>query len=221
MTAPGRQAENGDELVGVLADATGAPVVVLTGEDEGRLAWEGAVARMADPPEVVAVADLGGGSCELAVGTPALGPGLGALARRGRAARDERVYLGGNPPPRERVGARQGGAARAARSVRPPLPGRHARRRRDGPRDRPDRREALRRRRAREARPRSSTQVPAETRHRAARHDERAAPTRCSAARSCSTRSRAGWRPSSRSAAAACARARRSRSRTSAAALAS
>jgi exopolyphosphatase/guanosine-5'-triphosphate,3'-diphosphate pyrophosphatase len=57
---------------------------------------------MTDPPEVVAVADLGGGSCELAVGTPALGPAwvrsldLGAL-------RVTREYLGGNPPSRKRV----------------------------------------------------------------------------------------------------------------------
>ncbi|MGH3111443.1 MAG: hypothetical protein ACRDQT_11050, partial [Gaiellaceae bacterium] len=100
--APGRQAANGDELVGVLAAATGAPVVVLTGEDEGRLAWEGAVARMDDPPEIVAVADLGGGSCELAVGTPTLGPAwirsldLGAL-------RVTRAYLVGDPPPAARV----------------------------------------------------------------------------------------------------------------------
>jgi exopolyphosphatase / guanosine-5'-triphosphate,3'-diphosphate pyrophosphatase len=102
VTAPGRQAANGDGLVRVLSEATGARVVVLTGEDEGRLAWEGAVARMTDPPEVVAVADLGGGSCELAVGTPGLGPvwlrslDVGAL-------RVTNAYLGGNPPPRELV----------------------------------------------------------------------------------------------------------------------
>jgi exopolyphosphatase/guanosine-5'-triphosphate,3'-diphosphate pyrophosphatase len=103
VTAPGRQAANGEELVRALAHETNAPVVVLSGEDEGRLAWEGAVARMADPPEVVAVADLGGGSCELAVGTPALGPAwvrsldLGAL-------RVTREYLGGeDPPSRKRV----------------------------------------------------------------------------------------------------------------------
>jgi exopolyphosphatase/guanosine-5'-triphosphate,3'-diphosphate pyrophosphatase len=102
VTAPGRQAANGQELVRVLSEATGAHVIVLTGEDEGRLAWEGAVARMANPPEVVAVADLGGGSCELAVGTPGLGPvwlrslDVGAL-------RVTNAYLGDNPPARERV----------------------------------------------------------------------------------------------------------------------
>ena len=57
---------------------------MLTADDEGRLAWEGAVARMDDPPEVVAVVDLGGGSCELAVGTPDAGPSGCARSTRAR-----------------------------------------------------------------------------------------------------------------------------------------
>jgi exopolyphosphatase / guanosine-5'-triphosphate,3'-diphosphate pyrophosphatase len=121
VTAPGRQAANGAELVRTLAEATGAPVVVLTGEDEGRLAWEGAVARMDDPPEVVAVADIGGGSCELAVGTPALGPAwirsldLGAL-------RVTRAYLGGDPPPAERVSHARAEIRELLSAFDPPLP---------------------------------------------------------------------------------------------------
>jgi exopolyphosphatase/guanosine-5'-triphosphate,3'-diphosphate pyrophosphatase len=121
VTAPGRQAANGEELVRVLADETDAPVVVLLGEDEGRLAWEGAVARMTDPPEVVAVADLGGGSCELAVGTPALGPAwvrsldLGAL-------RVTREYLDGNPPSAERVALARSGIRELLAVFEPPRP---------------------------------------------------------------------------------------------------
>ncbi len=83
VTAPGRQSSNQDELVDVLVAATHAPVVVLTADDEGRLAWEGAVVRMDDPPEIVAVVDLGGGSCELAVGTPL--SGLRGFARSTQA----------------------------------------------------------------------------------------------------------------------------------------
>jgi len=110
VTAPGRQAANGDELLGVLRDATDAPVVQLSGDDEGRLAWEGAVARMDDPPEVVAVVDLGGGSVELAVGTPTLGPAWIRSLDAG-ALRITRAYLGGDPPPARRI-------ARARREVR-------------------------------------------------------------------------------------------------------
>ena len=102
VTAPGRQAANGEELVRVLAKETRAPVVVLTGEDEGRLAWEGAVIRMEDPPDVVAVTDLGGGSCELAVGTPSLGPAWIRSLDAG-ALRVTRAYLGGNPPSAKRI----------------------------------------------------------------------------------------------------------------------
>src|SRR5215510_4733200 len=54
VTAPGRQAENGEELASVLAEATRASVVVLDAEEEGRLAWHGAVSRMSDPPSSVA-----------------------------------------------------------------------------------------------------------------------------------------------------------------------
>jgi exopolyphosphatase / guanosine-5'-triphosphate,3'-diphosphate pyrophosphatase len=121
VTAPGRQAANGEELARVLAEETGAPVVLLSGEDEGRLAWEGAVARMADPPEVVAVADLGGGSCELAVGTPALGPAWVRSLDVG-ALRVTREYLGGDPPSRKRVAQARAEIHELLAIFEPPLP---------------------------------------------------------------------------------------------------
>lgn len=122
VTAPGRQASNGDELVRVLEEATDGPVARLTGEDEGRLAWEGAVARTENPPDVVAVVDLGGGSCELAIGTPTLGPAwvrtfdLGAL-------RVTRTYLGDeDPPPLDRVSDARAAISGAMLDVEPPRP---------------------------------------------------------------------------------------------------
>jgi exopolyphosphatase/guanosine-5'-triphosphate,3'-diphosphate pyrophosphatase len=93
VTAPGRQAANGDELRAVLAEATKAPVVQLEGDDEGRLAWEGAVARMKHPRGAVAVIDLGGGSCELAVGVPGSSPGWVRSLDTG-ALRVTREHLG-------------------------------------------------------------------------------------------------------------------------------
>jgi exopolyphosphatase / guanosine-5'-triphosphate,3'-diphosphate pyrophosphatase len=138
VTAPGRQASNGDELVRVLASATQAPVVALSAEDEGCLAWEGAVARLDDPPEVVAVVDLGGGSCEIAIGTPTLGPvwvrsfDAGALRvtraylQRGRPgrkavarARKQVVELvrAGSRPPQPDVALAVGGTARAVAKI--------------------------------------------------------------------------------------------------------
>jgi exopolyphosphatase / guanosine-5'-triphosphate,3'-diphosphate pyrophosphatase len=69
VTAPGRQAENGDELVAALASATGAPVRVLAPDEEGRLAFDGAISRLVETQGTVAVCDVGGGSTEVGVGT--------------------------------------------------------------------------------------------------------------------------------------------------------
>jgi exopolyphosphatase/guanosine-5'-triphosphate,3'-diphosphate pyrophosphatase len=71
VTAPGRQSENGRELVHALERATGLAVRVLTPEEEGRLAFEGAVAQAGELPDRVAVCDVGGGSTEVATGSPA------------------------------------------------------------------------------------------------------------------------------------------------------
>ena len=108
VTAPGRQAGNADELVDVLGEATRAPVTVLSAEDEARLAWEGAVAAAEDPQPPVAVVDLGGGSCEVAVGFPGVGPTwLGS--RDAGALRVTRRFL-----PEHRPDARDVKSARGA-----------------------------------------------------------------------------------------------------------
>jgi exopolyphosphatase/guanosine-5'-triphosphate,3'-diphosphate pyrophosphatase len=107
VTAPGRQSANADEVVDLLADATRAPVVVLTAEDEGRLAWEGAVAFLPAADERVAVVDLGGGSCEVAIGTRSTGPSW-ICSRDAGALHVTRSFL-----PSERPTAREVTSARA------------------------------------------------------------------------------------------------------------
>jgi exopolyphosphatase/guanosine-5'-triphosphate,3'-diphosphate pyrophosphatase len=74
VTAPGRQSENGAELVHGLQAATGAPVRVLSCDEEGRYAYEGAAAMLDRQPKVLAVCDIGGGSTEVVVGLRDLGP---------------------------------------------------------------------------------------------------------------------------------------------------
>ncbi|MCY7302616.1 MAG: hypothetical protein LH654_06190, partial [Thermoleophilia bacterium] len=78
VTAPGRQSSSGQALTSALAEATGLPVRTLTSETEGRLAFDGAVARASgELPGVVAVVDLGGGAPEIAGGHPRRGaPGV-------------------------------------------------------------------------------------------------------------------------------------------------
>lgn len=97
VTAPGRQAANADELVDLLADATRDPVVVLSAEDEGRLAWEGAMASMPPTGDSVAVVDLGGGSCEVAIGTASTGP-TWVRSRDAGALRVTRAFLATERP---------------------------------------------------------------------------------------------------------------------------
>jgi exopolyphosphatase / guanosine-5'-triphosphate,3'-diphosphate pyrophosphatase len=103
VTAPGRQGAAAAALVGAIRDRTGLPVRTLSADDEGRLAFDGAVARCSDDvPEVIGVVDVGGGSTELVVGTLLGGPGwvrsvdLGSLRLTRLALRDD-------PPGRRRV----------------------------------------------------------------------------------------------------------------------
>jgi exopolyphosphatase/guanosine-5'-triphosphate,3'-diphosphate pyrophosphatase len=137
VTSPGRQAENGRELVERLAASTGVPTRVLGSEEEGELAWHGAVAALEDPPESIAVCDVGGGSTQLVVGTLSAGPAwarsfdLGSLRLTRRAlpstpaskeqleeARQEvTAAFAELAPPLARAAIATGGTARALRKV--------------------------------------------------------------------------------------------------------
>jgi exopolyphosphatase/guanosine-5'-triphosphate,3'-diphosphate pyrophosphatase len=74
VTAPGRQSANAAELVRALASAAVASVRVLSAEDEGRFAYEGAAAGLSGLPRTLAVCDVGGGSTEIVTGVRTGGP---------------------------------------------------------------------------------------------------------------------------------------------------
>jgi exopolyphosphatase/guanosine-5'-triphosphate,3'-diphosphate pyrophosphatase len=63
-----REAENGSAFALAAGVRFGALVEILSGEEEGRLVYDGARSRMSELPERVGVIDLGGGSVEVAVG---------------------------------------------------------------------------------------------------------------------------------------------------------
>ena len=69
----------------------------MSAEEEGRLAFEGAVARADTGESVVAVCDVGGGSTELVVGTQLLGPAWVRSVDLG-SLRLTAALLPGDPP---------------------------------------------------------------------------------------------------------------------------
>jgi exopolyphosphatase / guanosine-5'-triphosphate,3'-diphosphate pyrophosphatase len=127
LTAPGRQATNSAELVAALTRAAGVPARVLTKEEEGTLAYRGAVLT-ADLalPERIAVCDIGGASTEIAVGSPGGDPDwvesvdLGSVRLTARAgdkrseAEDAFAHL---VPPTADAALVVGGSARATRRL--------------------------------------------------------------------------------------------------------
>ena len=69
-TAAVRQARNRDALLSALREACGIEVAILAPEDEARLAFTGAARTLGHVPSgPLGVVDVGGGSCELVVGT--------------------------------------------------------------------------------------------------------------------------------------------------------
>jgi len=138
VTSPGRQARNGNVLIAALAEAAGAPVRLLSAEEEGRLGFLGAAgATPGDPRRVVAVCDVGGGSTQIAVGSRHAGAtwvrsiDIGSMRLTTRllskdppgpeaveAARleMERLLADINPPEPE-VALAVGGSARALRNI--------------------------------------------------------------------------------------------------------
>src|SRR5262245_36232863 len=121
VTAPGRQSANGAALVRALEAATEAPVRVLTADEEGRLAFDGAVAAAWDLPGTVAVCDVGGGSGEGVVGTRAGGPAWSRSLDVGAVRLTER-FLREDPPGRKALAATRSEVERHLAGFVPPLP---------------------------------------------------------------------------------------------------
>jgi exopolyphosphatase / guanosine-5'-triphosphate,3'-diphosphate pyrophosphatase len=102
VTAPGRQSANAEELVAGLSQVTGVAARVLSAEDEGRYAFEGATAGVRGLELPVGVCDVGGGSTELAVGSSDRTPNDLLSIDIGSLRLTSRV-LKGDPPSRRSV----------------------------------------------------------------------------------------------------------------------
>jgi exopolyphosphatase/pppGpp-phosphohydrolase len=127
LTAPGRQAGNSEELVSALSNAAGVQARVLTKEEEGMLAYRGAVLTADIPlPSRIAVCDIGGASTEIAVGSPSSEPewiesvDLGSVrltTRAGDMLAEAGEAFAHLDPPRVEAALVVGGSARAARRL--------------------------------------------------------------------------------------------------------
>jgi len=121
VTAPGRQGDSPERLLDAIGRATVAEVRVVSAEDEGRLAFAGAVSRAHTGEAIVAVCDVGGGSTEVVVGTELLGPAwvrsvdLGSLRLTAALLRDD-------PPQPAEIDAARSAVRDAFSSVVPPRP---------------------------------------------------------------------------------------------------
>jgi exopolyphosphatase/guanosine-5'-triphosphate,3'-diphosphate pyrophosphatase len=120
VTSPGRQAGNGSEFARALTQATGVPARILSAEEEGALAWEGAVATLDEVPESIAVCDVGGGSTQMVVGTPASGAAWVRTVDLGSRRLTERLLADDLPDPEDLAEARAE-VRRAFEAVAPPV----------------------------------------------------------------------------------------------------
>ena len=121
VTAPARQAANGDVLTDALASATQASVRALSAEEEGRLAFAGAVASLPSAPASVTVCDVGGGSTQLVFGTGVGGPVWFRSLDIGSLRLTQR-YIQGDPPSADELEAVAAEVASRFDGFAPPLP---------------------------------------------------------------------------------------------------
>jgi len=119
VTAPGRQSENARDLVRALERASGSSVRVLSPEEEGCLAYAGALAEARVGRGPVAVCDVGGGSTEVVVGRRDGAPHFCRSLEIG-SLRLTRRFLAGDPPSRKAVAAARREIDRGLAQLDPP-----------------------------------------------------------------------------------------------------
>ena len=121
VTAPGRQSANREELVRLLVEASGGAVRVLSPDEEGRLAFAGAIHGTPTAGESVAVCDVGGGSTEVVVGSRTGEPAWVQSVDIGAVRLTSRV-LTEDPPPAEALTLARLETEREFAAFTPPLP---------------------------------------------------------------------------------------------------
>ncbi|MET8306561.1 Ppx/GppA phosphatase family protein [Micromonospora sp. NPDC005173] len=125
-TSASRDAANAADFTEMVQRTLGAAPEVVTGDEEARLSFTGAVRGLpADAKEPFLVVDIGGGSTEFVVGDRADGVRAAISVDIGCVRMTER-HLAGDPPTPEQVAAAQADIAAAVDRALAAVPGREA-----------------------------------------------------------------------------------------------
>lgn len=124
-TSATRDAANRDDFHTVVVDTLGCSPEVVTGGEEARLSFAGAVRGLASHPDAQApylVVDIGGGSTEFVLGGSADDPSLAARSVDVGCVRLTERHLHGDPPTAEEVAAAEADVRAALELVRRSVP---------------------------------------------------------------------------------------------------
>ncbi|MER7166485.1 Ppx/GppA phosphatase family protein [Micromonospora sp. NPDC000207] len=125
-TSASRDASNADEFREMVSRTLGVAPEVVTGDEEARLSFTGAVRGLpADAAEPYLVVDIGGGSTEFVVGTRNGGVEAAVSMDIGCVRMTER-HLAGDPPTAEQVAAARADIAAVVDRALAAVPGRDA-----------------------------------------------------------------------------------------------
>ena len=102
-TSATRDADNRDEFLAAASDVLGGPLELLSGENEGRLAFRGATAQLDPAFGPFVVADIGGGSTELATGSGQLDDEPEVVSLDVGCVRVTERFLQNDPPTSEQL----------------------------------------------------------------------------------------------------------------------
>ncbi|MFG3553133.1 exopolyphosphatase [Micromonospora sp. NPDC047557] len=125
-TSASRDAANAAEFTEMVQRTLGVPPEVVSGDEEARLSFTGAVRGLpADALEPFLVVDIGGGSTEFVVGDRASGVRSAISVDIGCVRMTER-HLAGDPPTAEQIAAAQADIAAVVDRALAAVPGREA-----------------------------------------------------------------------------------------------
>ncbi|MEZ5342155.1 MAG: hypothetical protein R2706_12110 [Acidimicrobiales bacterium] len=103
-TSAARDAANTHELAQLVSDRVGVPLEVLSGDDEGRYAFQGATRSHGHDGQYAMTLDIGGGSTEFVVGVVG-GESIESYSADTGASRITDAYIVSDPPEPEDLSA--------------------------------------------------------------------------------------------------------------------